>query len=99
MERQMAVVLVQERQESLVVRGVHVKKLDQFLVTSLGSLQTTLDELPEIGFRELAVQEHRIDDNPETSPTHDHLIPSRGDARQWIGDGERSRLRCWRLRG
>src|SRR5258706_14171766 len=70
-EWQMAVVLIQERQEALVVARRHPEQLDELAIVPLRPLQTRLDDLTQVGLSQLAIDERGNDDGPEAlAPDH-----------------------------
>jgi hypothetical protein len=57
MERQVAVVLIQEREEAFVVARHHVEQIDQLPIAALRLLQAAPDDFADIGLRQLALDE------------------------------------------
>src|SRR5215471_9889859 len=74
-ERQMAIVLIEEREEPFVVAWRHPEQFDELAIAALRLLQSRLNQLAEIGLGELAIDERRIDDRPEALAADDHEIP------------------------
>jgi len=77
----MTIVLIEEREEPLVVAWGHSEQLDELPIAALRLLQSGLNQLPEIGLGEFAIDECRIDDGPEALAADDHAIPKHFRAR------------------
>src|SRR5262245_23272800 len=80
-ERQMAIVLIEECEEALVVPRRHPEQLNELSVVALGPLQSSFDDLTQVGFCQLPIDESGIDDGPETLATDHHRIPEHLGAR------------------
>src|SRR6266545_3778761 len=65
LERQMALMLSQEVQETLVIVRRHVEQLDQAAVVASGALEAVADDLLQFLAREVPRHERAVDYGPE----------------------------------
>jgi hypothetical protein len=81
----MAVVLVEEGEEALVVAGRHPEQFNQLPIVALRPLQSGLDDLSKVGLRELAIDKRGVHDGPEALASDHHHVPQLLGARLGFG--------------
>jgi len=74
LERNLAVVLPEEVQESLVVASLHVEEPRHDLIVSARFLETSTDDFTHVGARDFSVHEQRIHRGPERLVLFDHAL-------------------------